>query len=389
MATPKDTYTDDDDIRYVGLAGRPEVWQNSTDGSAWVVYYTPGIEPPVPMMWKVRGEEDLKSFFGDADIAYDKVGTMAQFEKAGALLFGDVDEFVLKGENPFSGWVSQFEREMEVLPWLEDPEVAAMFASSWLEGRAPTEAELAGTDWFQSKTQGEQQWIQLVHSQPKTADQMETSNRIATREMMRQAGINEPPEAVVSYLADQWTHGIWTEQMRNEQIALLADPTKSGKRDAGLLGVIGDTTMDTTQDKAKFVDDELKRWLGPTYGNWSEKQKQSWIGKLRNDPDAADAFQQELSRQRQAMFPEYENESLTYEDIATPWRNFAFNEWGQNVSETDPMFTQILKGNDAASASELLRNEGLKQGIGQVEDRMMSDMSRSFGSSEAGVRGMA
>ncbi len=387
-AETQDTYTDDEDIRFVGLAGRPEIWRDSGTGDAYVVYFTPGVEPPVPMLWKVRGEEDLKSFFGDEAVAYDQTGTMAEYEAAGALMFGEVDEFVLKGENPFSGWVSQFERELETTPYLEDPEVAALFASSWLEGRAPTDAELAGTDWFQSKTQGEQQWIQLTYSQPKTAAQMETSNRIATRETMRQAGIDTPPEDVVAYLADQWTHGLWTEQMRNEQIALLADPTKAGERDAGMLEVIGDTTMDTTQDKSKFVDDELKKWLGPTYGNWSEDQKNDWVGKLRNDPDAADAFQQELSRQRLAMFPEYENSDLTYEDIATPWRNYAFNEWGQNVSETDPMFNDILRSNDASTAQNLLRTEGLKQGIGQVEDRMVADMGRSIGS-ESGVRGMA
>lgn len=383
-----DSHTGDEDIRFVGLAGRPEVWKDSDTGEAYVVYYTPGVEPPIPMLWKVRGDEDLKSFFGDDPVTYDKTGTMEQFNAAGALQFGEVDEFVLQGENPFSGWVSQFEREVKVLPFLEDPEVAALFASSWLEGRNPTDAELAGSEWFQSKTQGEQQWWQLKYSQPKTAAQMETSNRIATRELMRQAGISNPPAEVSDYLSDQWTQGLWTEQQRNEQIALLADPTKTGERDGGLLEIIGSGSIDTTQDKVKFVDDELQRWLGPKYGNWSQANKDAWVAKLRNDPDAADSFQSELSRQRVAMYGEYENPDLTYEDIATPWRNYAFNEWGQNVNESDPMFDSIIKANDASVAQETLRTEGLRQGIGQVEDKMMNDLERSFGGG-SGVRGMA
>jgi len=364
-------YTGDEDIRFVGLAGRPEVWKNTTDGSAWVVYFTPGVEPPIPMMWKVRGEEDLKSFFGDSAIAYDRSGSMEEFEAAGALLFGDVDEFVLKGENPFSGWVSQFERERETLPFLNDPEVAAMFASAWLEGRNPSDAELAGLEWFSSKTQGEQRWWQLKASQPKTADQIETSNRIVVRELMRDAGIDNPPQEVVDYLADQWTQGLWTEQMRNEQVALLADPTKEGNRDTGLLGIIGDTTMDTTQDKALYVDQELRRWLGPQYSNWTQEQKDVWVGKLRNDPDAKDAFQQELSRQRMAMFSEYENPDLTYEDIAQPWRSYASSSWGTPVVEDDEFLQKVISMNDPEQASKMLRGEGFERGYDKVVNEVV------------------
>lgn len=378
-------YTGDEDIRFVGLAGRPEVWKNSTDGSAWIAYFVPGIEPPIPLLWKVRGEEDLKSFFGDDPVVYDRIGTIEQFETAGVLGFGSVDEMVLKGENPFDGWVSQWEREAEVLPFLKDPEVAALYASSWLEGRAPTDIELKGTEWFRSKTEGEQRWWILKGTSPETAGQMESSNQIVVRELMRDAGIYDPPEHVVSHIAQQWTTGLWTEMQRNEQIALLADPTKKGDRDTGLLAVIGDTAVDTTQDKVLFVDQELRRWLGPQFGQWSQDQKDVWVERLRNDPDAKDAFQQELSRQRLAAFGNYDNPDLTYEDIATPWRSYAQSAWGVPVVEDDDFMQELIALNDPNEASKMLRGEGYQRGYDKVVNEMVRGVRSGMGNNVRGA----
>jgi hypothetical protein len=379
-----DSNTGDPDVRFVGLPGRPEIWE--VDGKPYVVHYVPGYEPPLPMLWSIGSDELLQSYFGDNDVKFDTVVTQREVDAAGGLNFGVAEEVVLRGANPFLGWVSQFEREMEVMPWLEDPEVAALYASSWLEGRDPTEGELASTDWFQSKTAGEQQWIALQASQPETAKQKLESNRLSVRNVIEQAGIAGAPEEFVHFMADKWTQGAWTETYMMNQIALFADPEKTGKKDAEALEVLTGVNLDTTQDRVKYVEDEVRKWLGPVYGQWDKNQISQWAGKLRNDPDAADAFQKELSRQRMAVLPQYENETLTYEDIATPWRNYGFSKWGQQMDETSDEFQQMIAMNDTAQAGQMLREKGLTNGIKKVEDDFMNDLQKSFG---GGVRGYA
>jgi hypothetical protein len=282
--------------------------------------------------------------------------------------------------------VSQFEREREVLPFLNDPEVAAIMASAWMEGRRPTEAELASAEWFKSKTGGEQQWYTLLATQPETAKQMRESNQLLVRRELENAGVYNPPDAMVNYIAEQWTTGLWTDEKKSNQIALAADPLKGGERDAGLTAAVAGQTYDTTAENERFIDTEVLRMLGPVYGQWSKEQRSEWAARLRNDPDGRDAFSNELQRQRLAMFPEYENELLSYEDIATPWRNLAFNQWGQNMDESSDLFQNIIKANDASAAGQMLRTEGLSQGVKQVEDSFLSDIGRSFG---GGVRGYA
>lgn len=377
--------TTDGEPRFADFPGNPEVWKDSTTGDSYVVMMVPGMEPEVPMKWKVDPKL-LKAYFGSGKVTYDRTATTAAMEKAGALDFGEADEVVLRGENPFVGWASQFEREKEVLPWLEDPEVAALWASSYLEGRTPSDAELAGTDWFIGKTGGEQKWITLQWSQPETAKQVEASNRVSVKQLLEDSGVIDADEASINYIADKWTQGHWTDVDRNYQISLMSDPYKEGERDAGLINISKDTGYTTTTDQVKFVEDEMKRWLGPVYGNFSKEQIQTWAGRLRNDPNAEDAFQKELSRQRMAVLPQYENTDLTYEDIATPWRNYVSQSWGQNLAEDDNFFQQILATNDAAEAGVMLRDEGLTRGVKQVEDDFVSSVGRSFGGRE-GVRG--
>lgn len=382
------TVEDETGVRFADLPGRPEVWHNSETDETYIMFPTPDVEPELPMLWKVSDPELLSAYFGDGEVTYDRTMTTADLTAAGVEHFGEVDEVVLRGENPFNGWASQFEREKKVLPWLSDPEVSALWASSYLEGRVPSDAELASTDWFIGKTQGEQQWISLQWSSPKTADQLQGSNRLAVRSMMEQAGISNASEDAINYIADQWTQGLWTDVDRNIQIGLLADPQKQGERDQGLNDIIsGGDPLDTTTDKLRFVEQEVRKWLGPTFGNWDEAQIADWAGKLRNDPDAADALQNELSRQRLSVMPGYENPDLTYEDIAQPWRSYVTAAWGQQPDETDGFFNRILQMNDAGEASVALRTEGLDRGIKQVEDDLVSSIAGSFGGRE-GVRGI-
>ena len=287
---------------HTGLPGRPEIWEDTDTGMTYVVYFVPGMEPELPMMWEVPNQEDLQSFFPEGEpIVIDRVGTTEDFNGAGGLNFGTVDEVVLRGENPYAGWESQFQREAEVLPFLNDPEVAAIMASAWMEGRAPTEAELASAEWFKSKTGGEQQWYTLQATQPKTAEQLMASNRLAVTRQLEQAGVYQPPESMVNYVADKWTMGLWTDELVANQIGLLADPMKAGDRDVGMMDALSGVDYDTSIENERYVDEQVRKWLGPGFGNWSDEQKQEWAARVRNDPDGQDMLQNELSRQRIAV----------------------------------------------------------------------------------------
>ena len=372
-----------DGPRFADLPGAGEVWQDSSTGQHYVVYFVPGYEPEIPMLWAVA-DDMLGVLKEDEDWGIDRTfNGQDELDKAGAFNMGAADEVVLRGENPFLGWADQLEKKKEVLPWLHDPEVAAIWTSAYLEGRTPDEAELAATPWFREKTAGEQQWLSLLWSQPETAAQLEASNRLAVSQLLEQAGVMGASETIVNYIADQWTQGQWTDLQRNVQIALLADPEKAGDMDTGLQEIAAGGDFTTTIDQERFVTTEIRKWLGPVYGQWGEAEIQHWAGQIRNDPGGRDKFLNELSRQRQAVLPQYENPDLTYEDIATPWRNMSYQRWGQQIDETSDVFQQILQANDAGIAGQLLREEGLNQGVKKVEDQFLADMASSFGGGRA------
>lgn len=377
--------TGEDDTRFYELPGRPEIWQN-TDGTYYVVYLVPGAEPEIPMYWEAS-EKEVKAFFGDDPIRIDARVTDEQLENAGALRFGLASEIELRGGNPFNGWIEELEQNAEIMPWLEDPEVAAVFASSWLEGREPTEAELASTEWFRSKTTAEQQWLTTLYAKPEDAARIKEDTTRAVKNAMIAAGINNPPMRVVNYLAEQRYTGKKTEGWLNEQIAVLADPSFDGKLDSGVQAVIDNNglTINTTAENEAWVRDQAITWLGSSFGQMSDADVQRWAGKIRNDPDAEDEFINYLRQQRLALFPEYENENLTFQDIAGPWRSFITNAWGQNVDDSDNLLNDVIRMNDAGEAGTLLRREGLKRGVKKVEDEFVGGMRAAI-NSNSGVK---
>ena len=382
---------DPNEVRFADLPGRPEVWRDKSTGAMYMVYMVPDVQPELPMIWHVTDEDLMNEYMGgsyaDGDWTIDRdFENQAQLDAAGALSFGTVDEIVLRGENPFNAWSSSLERKKDVLPWLNDPEVAAIWAAAYLEDRVPDEADLASAPWFYEKTAGEQQWISLLWSQPETAEQLQASNRLAVQSMMQESGIMDADDVTINYIADQWTQGLWTDVQRNTQIGLMADPQKEGDRDPGLVAASKGDTYSTTTDQIRFVETEARKWLGPVYGQMTEAQVTDWAARLRIDPNAKDAFQNHLSAQRMALMPEYANQDLTYEDIAQPWRNFATNSWGQQMDETSDVFQNILKLNDSAEAGVMLREEGLNQGIQKVENDFVDSIGRAF-SPSGGVRG--
>ena len=83
--------------------------------------------------------------------------------------WGTSTEILDTEEDPLEGWASRWDRERQVRPYLNDPEVYALYASAALEGRSVSTAELESTQWFQTRTETERSWLITNASDPLTA----------------------------------------------------------------------------------------------------------------------------------------------------------------------------------------------------------------------------
>lgn len=352
-----------------------EVWRTN-DGHQFLTYFVPNTDPPVPMTWHIETDEELQALFGDRPVSYDKTfASVDQMRSAGALDMGARAEISSESEQPFKAFVNRFESELEVRPWLRDPEMLALVTSAVLEGRSVTEAEWQTTDWWQNHSDQERKWLQLANSDPSTAAQVKNDNRNKIEQALRDAGIANPSASLVNRLADNMSRGSWSNSYVQQQINLLADPFASGTLDQQLRNVAPDTPQ--TAQGEETARQLFDRWLGP-YANRSEESIQYWAGRLRNDPDAEQELTEQLRKQKTALFPEY-NENATWEDIASPWKNFIQNEWGQVVKDDNTALHKVVKLNDANDAADFLRREGLKQGVEKVVENAVSGAMESFG----------
>jgi len=360
-----------------GLPDVAQIWM--VDGKASVIFTIPGTKPPVFMRWTVPRKADLESFFGpDVPIKYSKTLTAAQWKAMGGLNFGTTDEIPDITENPFASWTQTMATEAKVQPWILDADYRNKIAEATIEGRGLTEAEIQTTTWWRTHNEGERAWMKLYHGDRKTALQRLADNRITTRQQLRDAGIENPPAALINEMADRVTKGTWTVAQFSAQAKAIADPFSGIVVDATLLPLLK-PTQGTTMDQTLDVRELATRWLGPVHGGWTDAEVNKWAGVMRNDADGEERLTAYLKTQRKALFPEYEDVNLTYDDIAAPWRNFMSSQWGQTPDEMDPLFSKLIKQNDLQMNGELLRREGFTRGIGKVQQDAQTEMLSSAG----------
>jgi len=369
------------------IPGEGEVWR--IDGVLYFVYFAPNTDPPIPMAWEIE-DEYVAAYFSNQTPQVDKTFTRAQFNQAGGLIWGLAQEIVPQtGEAPTDPWqalLASWEVEVEYRPWLEDPEIAALIAGAYLEGREITSAELASTNWWQTHTAGQRAALALAAQDPASYEQLMNDTNLTIADSLRMAGISNASDELVDWLTRQVVTGNWSNTQINSQIAALSDPYSGNVLDPELKKYLRDIRqgglqdrLDRTQEMEDVVRSTAMRWLGPAFGSWSDGQIREWAGKLRNDPDAQIKLEQMLARQRMTLFPQYTNPDETYEDIAAPWRNVFFNMWGEDPNELDPFFQDIVKANDLTSTQQKLIHEGLVRGKDDVVYRVMSDMLSAFG----------
>ncbi len=209
-------------------------------------------------------------------------------------------------------------------------------------------------------------------------------DRITIKNAMTEAGIYNLSDDVVNWVSEKFTTGLWSGNYTNEQIKLLSDPQMPGDIDTGLQTFIneGGVTFETTRAGEQQVQDLVSKWWGPIFGgNVKENQIQEWAGMLRNDPNGEIKLQETLKSSRKSLFPEYDPD-LTYEEIASPWRGFVQNAWGQSVDDSSDVMQEVIKLNDTVKANEYLFKKGVQENIGKPVSEAISAMNAAFGSGQ-------
>jgi len=306
---------------------------------------------------------------------------------ASTVAFGNIaelynPEYLQQGLTPWEGFIDYLDKEAELRPWLDDEEMVFLLAEATLEGRAVTEAEWKTTNWWRTHTQDERDWLLLsqgkpVNELPQDAISKIQDDKIQIRDLMQQAGIANPPENVINWVSNKFTSGNWSSVYTQDQIALLADPSKIGTLDTDLENFISGIDIDSTTAGEDRVTQLYNRYLGPVFGNINDTLIAEEAGKLRNDVDYETELIKKLTAQKKSLFPMYE-EDVTYEEFSAPWQNFTNNEWGTQIDTTSDVFQEVLKLNDSTKVSKYLTEKGLEQGVDKVVNQAL-DAMKVFG----------
>ncbi len=372
-------YTDGD-ARFLELGGNPEMWYNSTTDESYIVYPVPNTEPPIPAYWRIDSDDQLQAYFGDAEIVYDRVLSADELESVGGLYQGLNTELRDRDGDPMVAIIERINRDMAVRPYLKDPEVAAIIMAAALEGNTPTEADFQQTPWWRENNDRQRQWLVQTAADPETAHQAIESQRLVVKGLLETAGIFEPSDEIIDYMADQYTHGAWDQSFLTEQINVISDPNYNGVMDSGLESVVEglDTAIDTNTDETKWVTDKAREWLGPVHGEFSPDQISAIAGRIRNDPNYRDEWLTSLQGSRAALFPEYTDLTASYDEIAQPWRSVHFQILGEQPDETTDLFQSSVQANDLASTRTELRRWGIANDNEKATQDALGSLGESF-----------
>jgi hypothetical protein len=383
-SSPSGDEAGDREATYAGIPGDPEVWYNTNTGAWYAVYYAPGdFDPPIAILWRVKDDETLKAItgFDSTDTGQaDKKVTNADLEATGSVLFGTTDEIPEADGDPWTGFKERMERASKTQPWLNDPEVYAIIGAAYIEGRELQEWELDDTEWSRSRNAAQKTWQKMYWSDPATAEQKLMDDQTQVRAMFETIGAAGNDPALIEFMAQQYSIGNWSDRQLAAQVEAVTsgwgevdESLKSWLTDNDVVGV-------GTIDKTDEIRATFNRWLGPAYPP-TDAQVREWATKLRNNASADEELTAALKAQRMSLYPEYANENLTYEDIASPWRSVVQQMWGETADETGSMFQDIVRMNDLTQAQRTLRQVGLDEGNNKVVQAAALSVNAATGGS--------
>jgi len=358
---------------------------------------------PIRMFYEVKGNDLYKAGILTQDAPYEINLFLTEEEIDDFIVAGNTAELPGNDPNtnqaphPFLSFVDNLTTQAQIAPWLLDKESISLLAEAALEGREVSEAEWRVTDWYQEHSEAEREWLRLYNADPSTATAQKNDYKIQVSRALQAAGVTggfdsatgqekAPPDALVSWIADKWVSGTWSESQTSEQIALFADPFKSGVRDTDFttyLSTAGVDGLERTAEKEDRVRQLYTQYLGPVFGKLSDAEVSQKAGRLRNDTDYEAALIEQLKNNRLGLFPKYTNPELTYEDIVTPWRNLTTSVWGEAADETQSWWQDMVGTNDFTSGTATLRSKGLEMGNNQVTIEATEALQSALGDGSA------
>jgi len=369
-------YTDDTTTRFNGLPGEPEVWYEEGTGKVYMVYVVPGSNPPIFTAYHVPNEDVLQTYFGEGkEMGYDKRFTPGQMQKMGVVVFGTTAAIADTTGDPWAGFLERIERAKSVMPWLDDPEVLQIIGAAYLEDRAVGDWEFTGTDWWMNHTEGERRWLELIVTDPLTAEQELSDAQSKVMALFRNYGVFNPDQAVLDYVRNGLATGKFTEIQAGEQVKLVLGLDSAMGMDAGLQKVMSSigSTMQATNNMST-IRELYDTWLGPMYAP-DDKTVQRWVNQFALDPEAANqALIEQLRQQRLTLFPGYDNPNSTYQDIAGPWKSYVSSIWGLLPDDTDTEFQNMIRANDASEVAKMARRVGLERDYDRVKQKALFDL---------------
>jgi hypothetical protein len=372
-------------------------------GQKFLGYQVPGAgqiysEPPMYMLYQILDNDVYEAGLltegtpANVNVVLTSVADLNQY----GLVVGGTDEITDDVEHPFIRFVENFEAGKKINPWLGDTrinpnsgvtyqqEAIEFLAEQAIEQWTPEETtvRVEASDWYQESTATQKQWLTKQLTQPVTAQQELDDKKIDIRTQMESLGMASPPDGLVDYFAEKSVTGMWSELYTTEQLALLADPYKPGARDTNLINFIegvGFGSLDRASVMEKEVQDLYRTYLGPSLGNASATEISEKAGQLRNNPDAGGELRSYLEQQRLAMFPNYTNPTLRYNDIVQPYKNLVNQVWGEEADETSDWFIQMVQNNNIESAYNTLREKGMELGVERVQNQALQDLEDAIG----------
>jgi len=380
----------------------------SDEDRLYLMYTVPGAGTmykglPIRMFYEVKSNDLYKAGILTADAPYEINYFMTEEEIDDFIVAGNTAELPGNDPNtgqaphPFLSFVDNLTTQAQIAPWLLDKQSISLLAEAALEGREVSEAEWRVTDWYQEHSEAEREWLRLYNADPSTATAQKNDYKIQVSRALQAAGVTggfdsatgqekAPPDALVSWIADKWVSGTWSESQTSEQIALFADPFRSGVRDTDFttyLSTAGVDGLERTAEKEDRIKQLYTQYLGPVFGKLSDAEVSQKAGRLRNDTDYEAALIEQLKNNRLGLFPKYTNPELTYEDIVTPWRNLTTSVWGEAADETQSWWQDMVGTNDFTSGTATLRSKGLEIGNNQVTIEATEALQSALGDGSA------
>ena len=382
-----------------------QIWQDAT-GQKYLTFGIPGTN----MFIRYKASDDeLSGFFttgmpGIRNISEDEEDWNNSLWLGG---YNEIDGDIKLGlSNPFDTMVDNFAKVKKVQPWMETDELYSLWLEGIVEDRTIADYEWQGTEWWQTHTQEQRDWLltsqgQDIDNLPADAKAFLDNNRIRAAEILRQNGVSNADEVVnadgdslVEFFATQLTTGNWTELTWARQAQGLGDPLAGIERDNQLITWLEGTQelpIETTQAGYAQVKSLAQKWLGPNFAEFENANLDEYAGILRNAESEAVGIamiEDKLKNIRKALFTtDLYEENLTYEDIASPWRNYSYQYLGERMDETSAEWLNILKANDQEKINTILTEYGLNNGNQTMFDKVTDGIVEGIAAPV--VRGMA